>query len=226
VENVRKDFVSNVSHELRTPITAIKGFVETLLENDFKDQKEIVRFLNIIYKHINRLNAIIEDLMLLAKMETGEGAIPLTFSDLCETLSSAVDKCKVEAEKRNIELLLQCPSELNMHFNPTLMEHAVMNLIDNAVKFSGENSIVRIIAEFSEKEAVVSVKDYGIGIEVEHLPRIFERFYRVDRSRSRREGGTGLGLSIVKHIVLAHRGTVTVNSVPGQGSEFRIHLPK
>jgi two-component system phosphate regulon sensor histidine kinase PhoR len=218
--------VANVSHELRTPITAIKGFIETLLENRIEDKEEIHRFLNIINKHTNRLNNIIDDLMLLAKMEAGENAIPLTTENLYEILKGVVEKCQDKALAKNISLELQGPRELNLRINPTLIEQAVVNLIDNAVKFSNDNSKVEIKVEPAEKELVISVKDYGIGIDPEHLPRLFERFYRVDRSRSRMEGGTGLGLSIVKHIVLTHKGRVSVSSVPGEGSEFRIYLPK
>jgi two-component system phosphate regulon sensor histidine kinase PhoR len=226
LENVRKDFVANVSHELRTPITAIKGFIETLLENRIEDKEEIHRFLNIINKHTNRLNNIIDDLMLLAKMEAGENAIPLTTENLYEILKGVVEKCQDKALAKNISLELQGPRELNLRINPTLIEQAVVNLIDNAVKFSNDNSKVEIKVEPAEKELVISVKDYGIGIDPEHLPRLFERFYRVDRSRSRMEGGTGLGLSIVKHIALTHKGEVSVSSIPGEGSEFRIHLPR
>jgi two-component system phosphate regulon sensor histidine kinase PhoR len=226
LENVRKEFVANVSHELRTPITAIKGFLENLLENNIKDKDEEIRFLNIIHRHTVRLNALLEDLMLLAKMEAGEAKVSLSRENLCHALGNAVEKCQEKARTKNINLLLDCSEDLNLRINLTLIEQGVMNLIDNALKFSHENSTVEITAYPLDKEVVISVKDYGVGIEPEHLPRLFERFYRVDKNRSRKEGGTGLGLSIVKHIALAHGGTVSVSSEPGKGSIFGLHLPR
>jgi len=227
LEQIRREFVANVSHELRTPITAIKGFVETLKESAFQDPERARKFLDIVEGHANRLNAIIEDLLALSRIEQSEesGQIELAESSLNSVLNSAIELNRAKAEEKKISIELDAPEKLKAKINSQLMEQAVSNLIDNAVKFSDPGKSVRVKAEPTEKEIVISVSDSGPGIPKEHLPRIFERFYRVDKGRSRKMGGTGLGLAIVKHIVRAHKGRVWVESVPGQGSKFFIHLP-
>ncbi len=227
LENIRQDFVANVSHELKTPIASIKGFVETLLDGAVEHADDAMRFLKIIAKQADRLNAIIEDLLSLAKIEQNERAadLPLLDSPIKEVLEAAISDCQSKAAARQIEVTLDCGQALRAAINPPLLEQAVANLLDNAVKYSEPLRSVQIQAHQALGEVVISVIDEGPGIESEHLPRLFERFYRVDRARSRKLGGTGLGLSIVKHIVQAHRGRITVASRLGKGTTFTIHLP-
>jgi two-component system phosphate regulon sensor histidine kinase PhoR len=227
LENIRRDFVANVSHEIRTPITAIKGFVETLRDGSVKDPKDSKRFLGIIEKHVDRLEAIIEDLLSLSRIERGaEGEhIMLQGGRIRDVLLTAIQVCEVKAAPKKIGLELSCNEELKANINPALLEQAVVNLIDNAIKFSHEGSSVLVKAAQRDGEISIIVSDQGCGIEKEHLPRLFERFYRVDKARSRQMGGTGLGLAIVKHIAQAHGGKVSVESTPGKGSAFSIHLP-
>ncbi|MFO7963430.1 MAG: ATP-binding protein [Desulfobacterales bacterium] len=229
LENVRRDFVANVSHEIKTPLTAIKGFVETL-QHDLADsgKEDSKRFLMIILKHVDRLNAIVEDLLSLSKIEGDKNGkiINRRRSDIKEILDTAVQVCRPEAEKKNISISMKITSPLVADIDITLFEQAVINILDNAVKYSGENSSVEIEAGEDASDIVVHITDHGIGISKEHLPRLFERFYRVDKARSRKIGGTGLGLSIVKHIVQAHGGKVTAESTLGKGTTFSIRLPK
>jgi two-component system phosphate regulon sensor histidine kinase PhoR len=227
LDNVRSEFVANVSHELMTPITSIKGFVETLQGGALNDPLQANRFLEIIAKHAARLQQIVEDLLNLSKIECDARTrrIPLERCALADPLHAAVAFCRSKAEEKNIAIRLDCGEDLVATINPRLLEQAAVNLIDNAVKYSEPGTEVEVSAKTSDTETTVEVKDHGCGIAPEHLPRVFERFYRVDRSRSRELGGTGLGLSIVKHIVKAHNGDVTVESTPGIGSRFIIHLP-
>jgi two-component system phosphate regulon sensor histidine kinase PhoR len=228
LENIRREFVANVSHEIKTPITAIKGFVETLREGATQDPQEAERFLGIIGKHVDRLDAIIEDLLSLSRIEQVEEKteVALHEGSIREVLVTAVQLCEAKAKEKNIRLELSCNKELKAKINAALLEQAVANLLDNAVKYSDTEGIIRIEARQAEDKVSISVRDQGCGIEKEHLPRIFERFYRADKARSRKLGGTGLGLAIVKHIAQTHGGHVTVESKPGKGSTFTIHLPK
>ena len=226
LENLRRDFVANVSHELKTPITSIKGFVETLLDGALKDPVEAERFLKIVAKHADRLNSIIEDLLMLSRLEQdGKEGMKMQDAGLCELINSAVEVCAPGAAEKNITIRVECPGSLSATVNPPLIEQALINLISNAIKYSegGKNVTVRACAE--NGGMVLSVKDQGFGIEKQHLDRLFERFYRVDKGRNRQEGGTGLGLSIVKHIAQTHGGTVSVQSRYGEGSTFSIFLP-
>jgi len=226
LENLRRDFVANVSHELKTPITSIKGFVETLLDGAIKDPVEAERFLKIVAKHADRLNAIIEDLLMLSRLEQdGKEGMEMQKTGLCGLMNSAVEVCARRAAEKNITIRVECSEELTATVNPPLIEQALINLIGNAVKYSADGKTV-IVSVRAEKDGIaLSVKDQGCGIEERHLERLFERFYRVDSGRSRQEGGTGLGLSIVKHIAQAHGGTVSVQSRYGEGSTFSIFLP-
>jgi len=227
LEEVRRDFVANVSHELKTPVTSIKGFVETLLDGAVNDPKETNKFLKIIAKHSDRLNAIIEDLLSLSRLEEDSEKRRLSFekASLRPTLASAIELSKVKADQKNITVELSCDNEITAKINAALIEQAVLNLIDNAIKYSRENSKVQVSVEKSENEILITISDQGCGIEKEHLERIFERFYVVDKGRSRKLGGTGLGLSIVKHIAQVHGGYVTIASKVNEGSTFTIHLP-
>jgi two-component system, OmpR family, phosphate regulon sensor histidine kinase PhoR len=227
LENLRREFVGNVSHELRTPITAIKGFVETLREGVSHDPKESARFLDIIARHTDRLNAIIEDLLALSRLEqeAESGAIPMQTANLREVILAALQVCEHKAADKNITCEFVAGEEVNIKANAPLLEQAIVNLLDNAINYSEPGGEVQTGVEKVEGEWTLFVRDTGCGIEAQHLPRLFERFYRVDKTRSRQQGGTGLGLAIVKHIALAHKGHVSVISTPSQGSTFRVHLP-
>ncbi len=228
LENLRRDFVANVSHELKTPVTSIQGFVEALLEGGADEPEQTQRYLGIIAKHAQRLNAIIDDLLSLSRLEeSGERrAILFEKTPLRSTLDAAAELTSVRAEQRHVTLDVSCDEGLEAKINAPLLEQALVNLIDNAVKYSDEGQTVKIAAVQQDKEIAVSVTDTGCGIPKEHLDRIFERFYVVDKSRSRKLGGTGLGLAIVKHIALVHGGHVAVRSTPGQGTTFTINLPR
>jgi len=228
LETARRDFVANVSHELKTPITSIKGFVETLQAGALKEPENAVKFLGIIAQQTDRLNEIIDDLLSLSRIEqqAERHQIALARGNLKEVLQTAGQVCEAKAAAKNIRIEVNCSNKLRATFNAPLLEQALVNLMDNAVKFSPEGSTVLLEAEEAGAEIVIRVKDQGRGIAPEHLERIFERFYRVDAGRSRKEGGTGLGLAIVKHIAQAHGGRVSVESTPGKGSVFRIIIPQ
>ena len=228
LETMRKEFVSNVSHEIKTPLTAIKGFVETLSQGAMENPGEAKRFLNIIEKHVNRLVAIIEDLMRLSVIEQKDKNedIKLEKGKIRSVIKTAIQVCQAKAEAKKIKVNLICLEDISAGIDPPLLEQAAVNLLDNAIKYSEEGGLIQIEAITTDTEVCISFKDYGIGIPKEHLPRLFERFYRVDKARSRKLGGTGLGLAIVKHIIQTHGGNVTVESNPGKGSNFVIHLPK
>lgn len=227
LEQVRKDFVANVSHELRTPITSIQGFVETLQQGALQDRPEAERFLEIVAKHTDRLNAIIEDLLLLSRIEqeSDREEIELQEGDICPVLEAAAESCRVSADMRDITINIECGAPCRARLNTPLLEQAVINLLENAIKYSKPGSSVEVRGESDQAGVTISVRDHGCGIGSEHLSRIFERFYRVDKARSRKLGGTGLGLSIAKHIVLAHGGRIDVESIVDAGSVFRIRLP-
>jgi two-component system, OmpR family, phosphate regulon sensor histidine kinase PhoR len=227
LETMRSDFAANVSHEIKTPLTAIQGFVETLGQGMVTDAQEAERFLQIISKHVRRLTAIVDDLMHLARLEHGDKERPLQLksASLQGVLHTAIQVCRPAAEQKGIAIQLVCPEALTARMDTELMEQAAVNLLDNAIKYSPADSRIEVTVQASAKESRLDFKDEGIGIAKKHLPRLFERFYRVDANRSRRLGGTGLGLAIVKHIVQVHGGRVTVESVEGQGSTFSIYLP-
>ena len=227
LESMRRDFVANVSHELRTPITSIKGFMETLLDGAMEEPDEARRFLQIIAKQADRLDAIIEDLLSLSRVEqeSERGEIALKSGRLADVLSAAVQTVQTKAETRGVRIEVMCPDALTAHMNAPLLEQAIVNLVDNAIKYSDEGKSVLVKAVAEEGAVRIEVVDQGHGIAREHHDRIFQRFYRVDKSRSRQLGGTGLGLAIVKHITQAHGGTVSVESVVGKGSTFTIRLP-
>jgi two-component system phosphate regulon sensor histidine kinase PhoR len=226
LENTRRDFVANVSHELKTPITSIKGFVETLLAGALAEPENAENFLKIIAKQTDRLNEIIDDLLTLSKIEqdTERRQIFVHGQKIREVLDSAIQICAAKAAAKNIEIRLDCAPDLRAQINPPLLEQALVNLVDNAVKFSEPGKVVQVEARREGPQMVIRVRDHGPGIPPEHLPRIFERFYRVDAGRSRKIGGSGLGLAIVKHISLAHEGRVAVASTPGEETVFSLYL--
>jgi two-component system phosphate regulon sensor histidine kinase PhoR len=227
LEDVRREFVANVSHELKTPLTSIKVSVETLLDGAMNNSEDARRFLDIILRHADRLQAIVEDLLSLSRLEqeVERGEIVAKLVPVKPVLDAAVLYCGVAAKERGIQMSVSCPDDLCARMDPPLVEQAVVNLVDNAVKYSDANGAVGVVATRQGDEVRIDVRDSGCGIDSEHLPRIFERFYRVDKARSRKVGGTGLGLSIVKHIIQAHGGRVSVESVPRQGSVFSVFLP-
>jgi two-component system phosphate regulon sensor histidine kinase PhoR len=227
LENIRRDFAANVSHEIKTPLTAIKGFVETLRHGSVKNPEEIKRFHSIIEKHVNRLTAILEDLISLSRIEQDDEkkAIKLRKNPIKNVLRTAVGNCREKADLKGITIDHVCEENILAMIDPPLLEQAIVNLLDNAITYSHEGSSVRVSAFQKQNSIIISVQDHGIGITKEHLPRIFERFYRADKARSRKLGGTGLGLAIVKHITQAHGGSTSVESTPGKGSTFSLHLP-
>ncbi len=227
LETLRRDFVANVSHELRTPITSIKGFVETLRETPPSEPAAAARFLEIINRQADRLQHIIDDLLSLSRLEQQGGVGDLGREDvwLTEVLQEAVNVCTARAGDAGPPVRITCPADLRLAANPALIEQAVVNLVENALKHSGAEAPVTVSAREQDGRVLIEIRDAGRGIPAEHVPRIFERFYRVDRARSRKLGGTGLGLAIVKHIAQAHGGEATVTSTVGAGTTFTIALP-
>ncbi len=227
LERIRSEFVANVSHEIRTPLTAIKGFVETLRDQKTIRTAETKRFLDIIANHVTRLENLIADLLSLSKIEreTEQSEIIFTQGSVFGVLTRAIEVYRDKAEGNGITMTLSCPKDLNTNMEDQLLEQAVGNLLDNAIKYSDKGGEISVVAFRLDGEIAIHVRDSGRGISEEHLPRLFERFYRVDHARSRKLGGTGLGLAIVKHIAQAHGGRASVESTPGKGSTFTIHLP-
>ncbi|PYV34906.1 MAG: hypothetical protein DMG22_04215 [Acidobacteria bacterium] len=226
LERIRKDFVANVSHELRTPLTAIRGYAETLLEGAIEDPENNRKFLEIIKAHAIRLSNIASDLLTLSELESGQPAgEPETFS-VGEAMEAALRTVESEARLRGVKLLRDGEEDAIVLGNRVRLEQAFINLLDNGIKFNRAGGEVRVrSARASNGKIRITVADTGIGIPSEHLGRIFERFYRVDRARSREMGGTGLGLSIVRHVVERMNGTVSTESHLGKGSTFAILLP-
>lgn len=232
LENIRQDFVANVSHELKTPITVIKGYIETLLDGALAEEATAKSFLTVAAAQANRLDAIVDDLLTLSRIEdkSGQEKVLTCPAAALQVLENAVEVCAPLAAEKQVRLEVDCAPELSAPMNQPLLEQAVINLLNNAIAYSPAGSTVRLSCSASKKAdggslVHLSVSDKGPGIAKEHLPRIFERFYRCDKARSRDMGGTGLGLAIVKHIVQAHQGTVEVESMLGRGSTFTITLP-
>jgi two-component system phosphate regulon sensor histidine kinase PhoR len=226
LETVRSDFVANVSHELKTPLTAIKGFVETLLEGALDDKKNNREFLEIIQAHAERLTVLVEDLLSLSHLESKGIELdkqPLKMKPLIDSIIAGFTAL---SKKRNIDVHNGLSGDVVIHADRDKIEHVFTNVIDNAIKFNREKGSIMISSRENGAMIEISVEDSGIGIPEKDKPRIFERFYRVDKARSRAAGGTGLGLSIVKHIVELHGGTVALESTEGVGSRFTIRLPK
>jgi two-component system phosphate regulon sensor histidine kinase PhoR len=226
LERVRQDFVANVSHELRTPLTAIRGYVEALLDEDLGNTSQAKDFLRIIERHTQRMEKIVSDLLLLSEMESPDRMLNRTPLHLQALISSAVETLRPQAQSKHLTLQMEIPATIPPISGDGQKVHQVLvNLLSNAISYTQEGGHIAVEVKPANGGVEVSVADNGIGIPPEHLSRIFERFYRVDKSRSREEGGTGLGLSIVKHIVEAHGGWVNVESKPGQGSRFNFFLP-
>ncbi len=224
LETMRQDFVANVSHELKTPLTSIKGFVETLLDSDLNDKETLRKFMTIISQEADRLNNLIHDLLDISRLESGQTEIHRKHLDLEALIDSIILSVanRIEAKQLELEKDLQAKTILG---DEDLVREVFINLVDNAIKYTPAGGKIIVGSAKGEGETMVYVRDTGIGIPAESLPRIFERFYRVDKGRSREMGGTGLGLSIVKHIMERHGGKVSVWSEPGQGSEFKLIFP-
>ena len=226
LDTLKKDLVANVSHELRTPVTTIKGFIETLKEGAIDDPKNAERFLNIISKHIDRLNMLIDDLLILAKLEEKPEEVKLNEEKIRPLLRSVMEDLEFKANEKKITISIDCDENLTARINRHLVEQAISNLLDNAVKYSDKKTSIEVGAYSDDHKLVIIVKDEGYGISQEHIPRLFERFYRIDKGRSREEGGTGLGLAIVKHIVNTMHGTIDVESALGEGTTFIVKIPQ
>lgn len=221
LENTRREFVANASHELRTPLSMIKGYAETLLDGAKADPEALDRFLLTIAKHADRLTLLTEDLLSLSKMESEPDRLNLSETDLSVLADSVLEEFSAKADKQKLELQNNIPEGLMLQADPDRLQQVLFNLVDNAVKYSGKGSQVTITSQPASHNLVeVCVSDKGKGIPQDALDRIFERFYRVDKSRSRESGDTGLGLAIVKHIVQLHGGTVWCESSHGEGARF------
>jgi len=226
LETVRSDFVANVSHELKTPLTSIKGFVETLLEGALDDKENNRNFLKIIQDHAERLDSLVNDLLSLSHLESKEIMLKKTNFNLGQQIEGVISGFRSQLKKKDIEIKNELPAGILVTADKDKLEQVVTNLLDNAIKFNKEKGFVRVSSEEINGKIKITVEDSGIGIPEKDIPRIFERFYRVDKARSRELGGTGLGLSIVKHIVELHSGSVGVESTEGLGSTFWFILSK
>ena len=225
LERVRQDFVANVSHELRTPIAAILGYAETLRSGALSDAKHAPQMVEIIHRQSERLGELVSDLLELSRLDAGERPLSSTKVSLEEVARQASEAMEPSAAGKRLSVQLRIPPDLSARADPKALEQVLLNLLDNAIKYTPEGGTVELVGERVGDRAQLSVKDTGLGIEARHLPRLFERFYRVDRGRSREMGGTGLGLSIVRHLVHGMEGEVRVASQLGVGSTFTVVLP-
>jgi two-component system phosphate regulon sensor histidine kinase PhoR len=232
LEKIKADFIANVSHELRTPLTAIKGYTETLEEEAYETPDDQKHFLRIIKRHTDRLINIVSDLLVLSEVESRDSLSKENTSNdleeinINEVIKSSLEALRSKAAEKELEVSFETMDDAyKIKANRFLLEQMFINLIDNAVKYTPENGKIDIKVLNSDSQVLTEITDTGIGIPKEHLPRIFERFYRVDKTRSRNLGGTGLGLSIVKHIVIMHGGKIEVHSEEGKGSKFSISIP-
>jgi len=226
LERVRRDFVANVSHELRTPLTAIKGYAETLLEGALSDPETARTFLEIIEKHANRLSALVADLLVLSTVESESAKVGPVPVNLRETAETGIKAVEARAREKSLRIDNLIPAGLPLvSADPKLLDEVFINLLDNGVKYTPERGQIFLSASLAGEMVQCQVSDSGIGIPLEDLTRIFERFYRVDKARSRQMGGTGLGLSIVKHIIETLGGKVWAESEYGKGSSFFFTLP-
>jgi two-component system, OmpR family, phosphate regulon sensor histidine kinase PhoR len=227
VDQIRREFVANVSHELRTPLSILHGYIEVLLDEPDTSGEELARILSIMERHSKRLQRLVNDLLSLAQLESSEAKLELSRVRVDELFNNLIRDWKERLAAKNLKMIVDLPLEsLTLHADGTRLEAVLHNLLDNAVKFSREKGQIQLRAGRHGSDIVLSVADNGLGISKEHLPRIFERFYRVDKARSRELGGTGLGLAIVKHIAQLHGGRVEADSEPGRGTTIRVVLPE
>ncbi|MFC1584751.1 ATP-binding protein [Fibrobacterota bacterium] len=227
LETMRRDFVANVSHELKTPIASIMGAAETLKDGAMEHPADAEKFVNMVRTNGERVNRIVTDLLSLSQIEQQTEQPDRTFESfqVRGIINEAAQACELKSAERQVEIIQQVPKDLRAPMDSQLMEQAIVNLLDNAIKYSDKGTRVTVSAEEKAGMCHIHVADEGMGIPEAHLPRLFERFYRVDRARSRKLGGTGLGLAIVKHITQLHGGHVSVKSRVKEGSIFTIHLP-
>ncbi len=226
LEKVRQEFLSNVSHELRTPLTSILAFVETLEDGAIKDEENNQRFLGVIRRNAQRMHRLIDDILELSIIESGKISLDSRQINLHHLIEEIFTNLSGKARRHRISLVNEIGKDVSVFADATRLEQMLTNLIDNAVKFNSEKGSVYVSFKQRDGRDDISITDTGEGISAEHLSRIFERFYRTDRARSREIGGTGLGLAIVKHLARLHGGEVSVNSVFGRGSTFSIELPQ
>jgi two-component system phosphate regulon sensor histidine kinase PhoR len=226
MEEIRREFVANVSHELRTPLSIFRGYLETLLDDPHQPPGELLRILEIMERHSDRLNALVEDVLSLARLESPGTKLDLSEVDLADLLHSTMRDWEKRFAAAQLKSHLNFPGNLPLlNADENRLQEVIYNLLDNAVKYSQPGGTVSLHAELEGDRVRISVSDQGVGIREADLPRIFERFYRADKGRSRELGGTGLGLSIVKHIVQLHGGTVEATSQPGKGTTISVLLP-
>ena len=225
LEQIRTDFAANVTHELKTPLTSIKGFVETLQAGAIENPEMAKRFLDIISMETDRLSRLINDVLSLSSMENGRVRVPTERLSLGQRAEDVCLMLENSAKQKNIELTVDAGDDTFIQANDDHVKQLLINLIDNAIKYTLDGGKVRVRVERRGRDVLLHVKDTGIGIAQEHIPRLFERFYRVDKGRSRNMGGTGLGLAIVKHIVMDMNGEITVQSELNVGTEFTVTLP-
>lgn len=226
LEAIRRDFIANASHELKTPLTVIRGLAETLHDDPQMNDEMRQRFMEKLNKQVGRLAELLGDLLSLSRLEDERAHFEMEALDLSAIITECIGDQQASAETKSIELLVQLPETgLPVMGDPSALRQGLGNLLDNALKYTPEGGKVSLRAEAIDGQALVEIADTGIGIEPEDQARIFERFYRVDKARSRELGGTGLGLSIVKHTVLSHGGEISVESEPGRGSRFRLRIP-
>lgn len=226
LEKMRKDFVANVSHELRTPITSIKGFSETLLDSGMNNEETRQEFLTIIYNESHRLQLLIEDLLSLSRLEREDFRLVLNKVKASEFIDEIIPALRHKAGKKNLALSTVIDNDMIMKVDKERIKQVIINLLDNAIHYTPENGSIELYVGSTAKYVHIKVSDTGIGIDKKTLPRIFERFYRVDKARSRNTGGTGLGLAIVKHIVEVHSGKIEVESEVNKGTTVHVYLPK
>ncbi len=226
LERVRSEFVGNVSHELRTPIFSVQGYLETLLDGAIDDPDVSRQFLEKAYQNALRLNTLLSDLIEISRIESGELRMSFRYFNLCDLLRDVVHTLELRGAHRGVSLKLEILNDQDIHVygDKERLSQVLTNLIDNAIKYNVDGGSVVVRASYANERAYVSVSDTGIGVPAEHIPRIFERFYRVDKDRSRAVGGTGLGLAIVKHILEAHNSPISVESEPGKGTTISFEL--
>jgi two-component system phosphate regulon sensor histidine kinase PhoR len=226
LENMRQEFLSNVSHELRTPLTSILAFVETLEDGAIDDDENNRRFLGVIRNNAERMHHLIDDISELSSIEAGKITIDAKQINLNSVVNETFINLSTKSKSRQIEMQNNVSENVQIFADRFRLEQMLTNLIDNAIKFNRQNGLVTVSHKHNENNDLISVEDSGEGISSEHLTRIFERFYRTDKARSREIGGTGLGLAIVKHLARLHSGEVAVSSNLGKGSIFTLELPK